>query len=315
MRNYLYIFAQMYLNRIWLRHTVKLVDYIIEQGKGRTQYTNLCHHIIKYKGENVLMCEVDKAYLAGFVEYLKTASPEYVKYKCRKREKHLSKGTQLTYYNLFRSILNAAVKDSILESNPANKLTSSQKPHHYEASRTFLTIEEVKILSGTEVSDQDKLICDAFLFCCFCGLRYSDVSNLRWKQLQYLSDGNCQLALVQKKTARTLYLPLSKNAVKCMPERGSDKDDDLIFKLPPYWDINKALDRWAEEAGIRKHITFHISRHTFATMALNYGADIYTVSKLLGHSSVTTTQIYAKIVDKTKREAVEMIPDIIDHRE
>ena len=66
-----------------------------------------------------------------------------------------------------------------------------------------------------------------------------------------------------------------------------------------------------KEAGIKKHISFHTGRHTHATMLLSLGVDIYVVSKLLGHKSITTTQVYAKIIDKTKQEAVSRIPKIL----
>ncbi len=72
------------------------------------------------------------------------------------------------------------------------------------------------------------------------------------------------------------------------------------------------LSRWAREAGIGKHVTFHVSRHTFATMALTMGADIYTTSKLLGHTEVRTTQIYARIVNSKKEEAVALLDTAFD---
>ena len=300
----------MYLNRCWLRHNIKLVDYVLKQGQGRPSYTNLSHHLVKFRGADTLMCEINKNYVEGFVEYLKTARHEYVTYRARDKESTLSKGTQLTYFNLFCSVLNSAVRDSILENNPADRLNPRQKPHPAESGRTFLTLEEVKTLSNVSLSEQEDCICRAFLFCCFCGLRFSDVSMLKWGQIQTLTDGSVQLTLIQKKTSKRLYLPLSRNALSFMPDRASASDEDLIFGLPPYWDINRTLSKWVRKAGINKHITFHCSRHTFATMALNYGADIYTVSKLMGHSSVKTTQVYAKIIDETKRKAVEMIPEI-----
>ena len=301
----------MFLDRLVRRHTVKLVDYVLKEGGGRTLYTNLSHHLIKYGGAGIVMSNVNADFIIGFVEYLKNATPEYVKYKRRTAGKTLSKGTQVTYYNIFRSILNAAVRDDLLEYNPADKLARRQKPHAYESGRTYLTAKEVKILSMTETEEKAIPACRAFLFCCFCGLRYSDVSRLRWGQLQASQEGGLQLELIQKKTGNRLFLPLSEDALKCMPVKGSDEDDALIFKLPAYWDINKHIIHWAETAGIKKHVTFHIARHTFATMALNSGVDIFTVSKLLGHANVSTTQIYAKIMDKTKREAVDMIPRIL----
>ena len=83
-----------------------------------------------------------------------------------------------------------------------------------------------------------------------------------------------------------------------------------IFELPHSTTLGRVIDRWAKEAGITKHVTFHCARHTFATLELTMGADLYTVSKLLGHTSVSTTQIYAKIVDQKKKEAVNLLNDL-----
>ena len=95
-----------------------------------------------------------------------------------------------------------------------------------------------------------------------------------------------------------------------MPERGTSKDTDKVFTLPKLATVEKHLSIWAKDAGVNKHVTFHVSRHTNATLMLSYGADIYTVSKILGHTSIRTTQIYAKIVDENKRKAVNLIPEI-----
>lgn len=110
-----------------------------------------------------------------------------------------------------------------------------------------------------------------------------------------------------QKTKSAIYIPLSNNARKWLPERGGD----IVFEV----DLHKAyisefITKWVKSQGIHKHITFHCARHTFATLALTYGADIYTVSKLLGHSDIETTQIYAKVVDRKKIEAVNLIPDV-----
>ena len=110
------------------------------------------------------------------------------------------------------------------------------------------------------------------------------------------------------KTKTPIYLPLSNKALQWLPERGAAKDDDRIFpKLPVQVSTKHLLKDWLDSAGITKPITFHCSRHTFATMMLTLGADIYTVSKLLGHTKVETTQIYAKIINKKKDDAVSLI--------
>ena len=93
-----------------------------------------------------------------------------------------------------------------------------------------------------------------------------------------------------------------------MPERGDATDEDTVFhRLPDNSPMSKILQEWVESVGINKRVTFHVSRHTFATMMLTLGADLYTVSKLLGHTSVKTTQIYAKIVNKKRDDAIGLI--------
>ena len=97
-----------------------------------------------------------------------------------------------------------------------------------------------------------------------------------------------------------------------MPEQGDKTAEDHVFDLPATTHINILLKPSAKAAGIDKRFSFHTSRHTFATMLLTLGADIYTVSKLLGHTNVKTTQIYAKIVNKKKDDAVSLVDNIFD---
>lgn len=102
-----------------------------------------------------------------------------------------------------------------------------------------------------------------------------------------------------------MVLPLNRQSVGWLPPRGMAADCDAVFGGLPR-NMN-ALASWVKAAGIRKHVTFHVSRHTFATMTLTLGADIYTTSKLLGHRELRTTQIYARIVDSKKEEAVSLL--------
>ena len=115
---------------------------------------------------------------------------------------------------------------------------------------------------------------------------------------------------MQQKTGEPVYVPLSQNAIQWLPEKNKSEADGKVYSLPHVSTIEKWLSSWAEDAGLKKHITYHVSRHTFATLTLTYGADLYTVSKLLGHSNIQTTQIYAKIVDENKRKAVNLIPKL-----
>ena len=151
----------------------------------------------------------------------------------------------------------------------------------------------------------------AFLFSCLCGLRVSDIRKLKWSDLQK-SGERIRIEIKMQKTKEPLYLPISDEALKWLPQRGEAKDDDFIFPLTHEGTINNILQKWAKAAGVTKHISFHVARHTHATMMLTLGADLYTVSKVLGHKNIATTQIYAKIVDKKKEEAISLIPNLTD---
>lgn len=108
-------------------------------------------------------------------------------------------------------------------------------------------------------------------------------------------------------------MPLSRHAVCWLPERNGAEDGLHVFDgLPAEPNINKVLAKWMIMAGINKKITYYMSRHTFATMMLTLGADLYTTSKLLGHTNVRTTQIYAKIVDSKKTEVVNLVDKVFD---
>ena len=124
-----------------------------------------------------------------------------------------------------------------------------------------------------------------------------------------LPDGGTRIVFRQKKTKGLEYLDITGQAVRYMGQRG--KADERVFAGLKYsaWH-NLALREWCLKAGITKHITFHCGRHTFAVLQLSLGTEIYTVSKLLGHRELKTTQVYAQIMDEKKREAVNRIPEL-----
>ncbi|MBR4973135.1 MAG: site-specific integrase [Clostridia bacterium] len=211
--------------------------------------------------------------------------------------------TQHNYYRCFTGALNAAVRAEIISSNPFDKIASVDKIKVPESTREYLTIDEIKKLIATDCKRE--IIKNAFLFSCFCGLRISDISAITWKQIT--QDGEqMRLQLQMQKTKEPLYLPISEQAQKFMPNRGTASIDSKIFNLPTGQCCNDNIDKWAKAAGITKKVTFHVARHTFATMMLTLGADLYTTSKLLGHADIETTQIYAKIVNAKKDEAVNL---------
>ena len=145
----------------------------------------------------------------------------------------------------------------------------------------------------------------AFLFSCFCGLRISDLESLCWKHI-IKNNGKWQVEITQFKTGVQLYLPLNMNARKWLPEQSGATPDTPVFpKLNRGY--KAVLCDWVKEAGIYKHVCFHTSRHTFATLALTAGVDIYTTSQLLGHTTIRHTQRYAKIINSKKDDAVSLL--------
>lgn len=287
-----------------LRNKMRLVDWLkiyqdrqVNKGKrGAKRWVRTMIFVIEgYDGgKDATLADIDHQWLTDFMIYLMN---DYVTYKKTK----LTNGTVDNYLRCLKAAFNVAVEEGIMPTNPMLALDRSHlKGTTYE--REFLSVEEVKKLIDTPCRRPD--IKGAFLFSCFCGLRISDVRSLQWKHVVTTGE-KMYLKITQFKTRRPLTIPLSRQAIKWMPERANAGEDDYIF--PPLSKNMTVLDDWAKEAGIKKHVTFHVSRHTFATMELTMGADIYTTSKLLGHTSVATTQIYAKVINSKKEEAVSLL--------
>lgn len=267
--------------------------------KGIGQIKAVTHILKEYAGERFILDRVDLAFCQGYIDYMLTTF--------RPKGKPIAASTRNTYYQIFNGALNAAVRAKRLLRNPFNEMEKSEKPKMPESVRSYMTIEEVRALIATPM--QEGRVKNAYLFSCFCGLRISDIVGLKWKNV-FVDNGQYRLAVAMQKTKEPIYLPLSNEALKWMPEREDKAADDPVFNLPS--NINQYLRPWAEAAGITKRFTFHIARHTFATMMLTLGADLYTVSKLLGHTSVRMTQVYAKIINQKKDEAVNLVNGLFD---
>ena len=258
---------------------------------------NTIHALTAYN-INVAMRDVNRDYIIGLTNFLRNdyRSP---------RGKKIKDYTVINYLGCLRNALNMAVREDVIADNPIMKLSAQDKVKAPESQREYLTVEEVQQLEATDSPYPH--IKQAFLFACYTGLRCSDVRSITWGKI--VKDGEkYRLHTVMFKTKRPFYIPLSKKAMQWMPERGNKTDDDLIFEnIPVQVNTKLYLQPWLDKAGITKPITFHCSRHTFGTMMLTLGADIYTTSKLMGHTKVEVTQIYAKIINKKKDDAVSLI--------
>ena len=251
--------------------------------------------------------------MIGYIEFLNSETRDFDK-DCKdadRKPKPLSEVYKEALFARIMVALNQAERDGIIIKNPGKDIDRKLKPHSEQKSSCFLTLEEVKKIIDLNYRPKND-VKPAFLFCCFSGLRFSDVYKMKWGEITISQDGNVQLETTMKKTGKTIWVPLSDNALRWLPERGDASDDDRVFANLPDQASNadSRLKTLISHAGITKHVTFHVARHTFATLTLQYGADLYTVSKLLGHSNIRTTQIYAKIVDESKRRAVNLIPSL-----
>ena len=266
-------------------------------------------HMEKYEpNQNITFAEITPKWVQGFKDYLENDACAWGNdYRKRIKDHPLSRNSKLSYFNKLRACLTQAYEDRIIQYNPMRGIENF-KPE--EGTRMYLTIEEVRKLAQTECEYPN--IKRAFLFSCLTGLRRSDVLRLTWNDIQEQS-GFTRIIFRQKKTKGQEYLDITQQAADLLGERG--KPDEVIFTdIHSPTCTNETIKRWVLRAGINKEITFHCARHTFAVMMLDIGTDIYTVSKLLGHRELNTTQIYAKVLDKNKQKAVANIPDILQEK-
>lgn len=212
----------------------------------------------------------------------------------------ISANTASTYFSIFKAGLHQAFIDGYLNVDLAAKVKNIS---YEESQREYLTLEELNQLASTPC--ESDILRRAALFSALTGLRHCDIKQLKWRDV-VKDEGHYRLLFTQQKTKGVEYMPISDQAYLLCGERGDA--DRLVFEglQDPSW-INRPVKKWIEVSGITKHITFHCFRHTYATLQLTNGTDIYTVSKMLGHRKVTTTQIYAKIVDEKKEAAADAI--------
>lgn len=289
---------------------ILLVDYMQHFAEVKKQYgqskeraatiNQVIDHIRKYNG-NVLLSTVDKKYCAGFAAYLAAAKS----IKNTKTPKVLSKYTANVYYTVLIATLNHAVREELIPANPADKVTTEERkaitPNGN--TRVYLSIDELQRLIDAPCGNEQ--LRSAFLFACFTGLRISDIRSLTWTDIK---TENEQMFICKEmiKTKRNVHVPIGATAATYLPA----KTHSNVFSLPTEPTINVVLKNWAKRAEIDKNISFHTSRHTFATMLLTKGADLYTTSKLLGHTNISTTQVYAEIVNAKRVEAINLLDNL-----
>ena len=248
------------------------------------------------------LSDVDKEFCRGFVAFLRTC-------KSHRGKETISDTTARLLMSRVAAAMNKAVVEGLIPSNPFKALESKEKPKITASRREFLTVEELKVLINTPC--RCDMVKKAFLFSCFTGLRYSDMRSLLWSEVHTAADGKTRyIEHRQVKTKKTVTIPLSEEALRWMPKQ-VDGIDRVFHELKVSTStVEVILKEWMKDCKIDKHITYHCSRHTAATTLLTLGANLYVVSKLMGHSSIQMTEVYAKIVDQKKVETMNLVNNL-----
>jgi site-specific recombinase XerD len=285
----------------YAREQIEVLPYIQEVIKKRQStltggtmrvWANFLTKYQEFEGKNKLSFgEMSREKIEEFIAFIANYQS--------KKVGTLATNSQKSMIRCFQAVLNEAWKDEIITFNPNH---SVEMPKGEQKQKEFLTLAELQTLNNTECkNDTVKRIS---LFSALTGLRHSDCVGLKWENI---TDGeNPSIKLTQQKTKNAVYMPISVEALALCGQRKAN--NDVVFEgVHNSQFCNTIIAEWVKKAKINKDITFHCFRHTFATIQLTQGTDIYTVSKMLGHADVKTTQIYAQIVDEKKRKASNAI--------
>ncbi len=275
----------------YIQECIKKKESTLTSGTMRV-WANFLTKYHEFEGkERLSFGQMNRAKVEEFIAFI-------ANYKSKKVEK-LAANSQKSMIRCFQAILNEAYKDEIITFNPNHAI---EMPKGEQKQKQFLTLPELQSLNKTPCTNET--VKRISLFSALTGLRHSDCVNLRWENITGGKSPSVKFS--QQKTKQSVYMPISVEALQLCGERKNTTDK--VFEGVDNSQIcNAIIEKWVKAAGITKDITFHCFRHTFATLQLTQGTDIYTVSKMLGHADVKTTQIYAQIVDEKKEKAAHAI--------
>jgi len=279
---------------LFLTYYNKLKEDRYESKGNYDNWEAALKHLERYCPANLMIKDINEDFLKGFKRYLHTEAKTT-------SNTPLSQNTKYTYFNKIRAALTEAFNEGYLDTNVVRMVKGFDQG---ESKREYLTYSELQALS--KANCKHLVLKNAFIFSCLTGLRWSDINKLIWSEVRD-EEEQPRVIFRQKKTDGLEYLYISAQARELLGKRGNQ--NDRVFTGLKYGaHFNAEILRWCMRAGITKHITFHSARHTNAVLLLENGADIYTVSKRLGHKEIRTTEIYAKIIDVKMKEAANSIP-------
>lgn len=277
------------------------IEYFLQMAEKRksSNYDNWISagkHLTNFTGGYKKFYEVNEKFCNEFRAYLLKAPS-----RKNKTGKPLSINSAVSYFNKLRAALREAYREGLIDSDVNARLKSIP---YEETQRAFLTIEELRKLVKTECKNPQ--LKQAALFSALTGLRFSDIVRITWGQIGHSKGRGFYIPYRQKKTGGAEVIPVSDEAVELLGTRG-EPDQGIFSGLTYSFSNNEILKEWIKEAGIIKRITFHNFRHSYATLQIAAGTDVFVVQKMLGHKSIKTTMIYAKLIDEKKQETVNRI--------
>jgi site-specific recombinase XerD len=237
--------------------------------------------VYKYNLNDISIKEVNKQFIGNFENYLLS-------------EYSFSKNYLTGLLKKLRHIIQLALDNEWIYKNPF----SEYKLQWQKTDRGYLTQSEIETLINARFDDKGmETACDIFLFCCFTGLAYIDVKNLSHENIQSAFNGNLWIRGKRIKCNTDYSIPLMNITKTILEKYKGQTSGNLLLPVKCVQWYNILLERIGKQCGINKKITSHLARHTFATLTLSKGVSIESVSKMLGHTKISTTQIYARITD------------------
>ncbi len=274
----------------------------VSVGKATLQKYNVCKRHFsefleeQYKRSDLKLTELTYVVIREFDLYLRT-------------EVGQNPNTATKTMKTFKTITLLGQKMGVLLHDPF----MNHRFHIEPVNRGFLTDEEILLIANKDLGiSRLELVRDIFIFSCFTGLAYIDVSNLTPDHIVTLGDKQWIMTQRQKTSVETNVLLLDIPKAIIAKYGGKTYRNGKLFPMLTNQKTNSYLKEIADICGIKKNLTFHLARHTFATMSLSKGVPMESVSKMLGHTNIRTTQIYARITNKKIEHDMEELADKLD---
>ena len=272
------------------------------QHKGVVR-KRIAAYLKQIRKPDILLKDVNRDTISGLFKYMRDdyRNPGQIKADGGK----LADFTLVLFEETVKAIFNKAVRDGLIPFNPVQDLAKEERFHVPDKHREYLTTDELKRFLAVE-TQTEQTVQKAFGFSCMTGLRLGDMQRLRWSDIKTIGEVQA-VSIIQHQTKRLVTVPLNELALSLLPPRPDNGEDGIIFPLVKKPDnVAKYVQRIKEKAGIEKDFTYHSSRHSAATLAITAGAELYSVSKILGHGSIVSTQVYASVNMEKKAEAVNL---------